>query len=50
MLSLRQPSNRYGRVRDEAARPRLMLVKLMLAGLLPRILAPLEHAEASGIR
>jgi hypothetical protein len=26
-----------------------MLVKLMLAARLPRILAPLEHAEARGI-
>jgi hypothetical protein len=26
-----------------------MIVKLMLAARLPRILAPLEHAEASGI-
>ena len=42
---LRQPSNRHGRVRDEAARPRLMLVKLMLAAPLPRILAPTRRGE-----
>jgi hypothetical protein len=27
----------------------LMIVELMLAARMPRILAPLEHAEASGI-